>query len=198
MKERPINLLAHEVRAIQIGRQTQIRRIAKTQPELILNQFWRVIERGVGCDHEYEWGKSIPPNDRWVSEFSPFGHPGDRLWVRESFVDLKGVFDIGPRFEYMADCQPGSKSDEIRKGYGIKWKPSIHMARYASRISLDVISVRVERLQAISTEECLAEGITGDMPRLRYGARWNVTHGQGKNGWQGNPWVWVGNVAVIP
>lgn len=97
----------------------------------------------------------------------PFGQPGDRLWVRESFADLlrTGIEhrpDVdGPiqRYAYSADTLPGSAGDFARKDYGIKWRPSIHMPREAYRLVLEITAVRVERLQAISSLDVLAEGV---------------------------------------
>lgn len=148
----------------------------------------------------------------------PYGQPGDRLWVRESFADLRGTGiehrpdPDGPlqRYAFAADSPPGSASDEARKDFGIKWKPSIHMPRSACRILLEITAVRVERLQNISEEQALAEGI--DLERLadsqeRYDmvADHNMTGRptaggafrdlwasiNGIESWDANPWVWV-------
>lgn len=98
------------------------------------------------------------------------------------------------RYAYAADTPPGSYGDDQRKAYGLKWRPSIHMPRWASRITLEVTGVRVERLQDISEADALAEGVTFDPlmhtnPREAYMHLWNAINGPGS--WYANPWVWV-------
>lgn len=194
MKERPILFNAPMVRALLAGTKTQNRLMMKDQPQ---RDFW-----------------PFPPmsdNDRArIVQSCPFGQPGNRLWVRETFMDLLGTGvehrhdPRGPlqRYAYAADHQPGSYGDEARKSYGLKWKPSIHMPRSASRITLEIIGVRVERLQSISEAEAQAEGFsmecmtpTGDdSGSAIYGpggylALWESINGAGS--WDVNPWVFV-------
>jgi hypothetical protein len=136
--------------------------------------------------------------------------------VRETFIDLRGTGvehrpdPSGPlqRYAYAADSRPGSHSDEARKDFGLKYKPSIHMPRVASRNVLEISDVRVERLQDISDEQCSAEGIRPmrDESGMLVGREgpgkfvtpwptrkeafqdlWNSTGGN----WDTNPWVWV-------
>ena len=141
------------VRAILDGRKTQTRRVLKPQPE------WSeggVIRDAAGGQMDY-----IEPH--WSVQPKPAYAVGDVLWVRESFADTVGMgFD--KRYHYAADVKPGSESDQIRKDYGVKWKPSIHMPRAASRITLRVTAVKVERLQDISEEDAKAEGVTYEAP----------------------------------
>ncbi|MEF9673972.1 hypothetical protein QNM99_24915 [Pseudomonas sp. PCH446] len=144
------------VRAILEGRKTVTRRAVKVQPR---------SQADIGS-----YGKGQPfirnldvtkPNPE-----CPYGKPGDRLWVRETFIDLRGTGvehrpdPDGPlqRYAYAADCRPGSHSDEARKDFGLKYKPSIHMPRVACRILLEITDVHVERLQDISEDQAKAEG----------------------------------------
>ena len=162
MTERPILFSAPMVRAILAGQKTQTRRIA--------------IHK-----------RSIEP----MTEECPYGKPGDRLWVRETHMDLGGCLlyraDHGSEVE-RASCAPRQR-----------WAPSIHMPRWASRITLEVTGVRVERLQGISDSDARAEGVDQDAAlsmactrgaaRAAYSALWEQIHGPGS--WDANPWVWV-------
>lgn len=128
MQSKPIIFSGPMVRAILEGRKTQTRRIVK-------------------------------PNS-WVIDISrcPYGHPGDHLWVRETFGE-SGY----KRLEYKAFPADGKDFRCVSR-----WKPSIHMPRWASRINLLVKNVRVERLQDISEEDAKAEGVYSDEMRPDY------------------------------
>jgi len=151
IKERPILFSAPMVRAILEGRKTVTRREVKKQAALDC--------LAAGFEPAF---LALPGN----ADLCPYGQPGDRLWVRETFIDLRGTgvehrpAPDGPlqRYAYAADCRPGSHSDEARKDFGLKYKPSIHMPRTACRILLEITDVRVERLQDISAEQAKAEG----------------------------------------
>ena len=175
MKERPILMSAPMVRAILAGTKTQTRRALK-----------QVQVRSAAMP-EPEW--------RSVHTLCPYGQPGNRLWVRESFRDARAAM-LG-RVLYRAD------GDNI-----CGWKPSIHMPRHLSRITLEVTTVRVERLQSISEADAQAEGVTpkwepGCSGRLMdalggfsfrpaasaYAELWEQINGPGA--WDANPWVWV-------
>lgn len=190
MKERPILFNADMVRAILDGRKTQTRRIVKPQP----------LE-GVVLDSS------------WIRPFSV----GQRLWVRETFSP---IYPQDPHYnngnpieyDYKATYQHG---DRLGDDLGIQkiWKPSIHMPREASRITLEVTGVRVERLQDIEEEDAVAEGIEQtepffdcpcwrdymepdwetssfpDNPVGSYASLWESIHGP--KSWNQNPWVWV-------
>lgn len=184
-KERPILFSAPMVRAILEGRKTQTRRVVK------LNQAGRAQHSGL------QWH----PEDPEVWRACPYGVPGDLLWVRETWA-LNPIRDFGV-------TKPRSPVDCVyRAGYAttpsIQWTPSIHMPRAASRITLKVTDVRVERLQEISNDDCEAEGIkqrwtcinpgTGSYAhdndvRDDYRKLW--TDINGKDSWAANPWVWV-------
>ena len=198
MKERPILFGAPMVRALLAGTKTQTRRPYKTK----------------------NGGIQPNPNDRpgmaQILRNCPYGQPGDQLWVRENFCDLLGtgvehrpdVFATPQRYAFAADCPTDSYNDVARKDYGLKWKPSIHMPRAASRITLEVTGVRVERLQDISEADCIAEGCTQNANGYYWGGPhavsglkqlatakgayrdlWESINGPGS--WDANPWVWV-------
>lgn len=113
----------------------------------------------------------------------PFGKPGDRLWVRETFAD------IGCRLTFRADLEDGAHCSVTR------WTPSLHMPRWASRILLEITAVRVERLQQITIGEICKEGLARSMYEFipvttafdAFAELWNSTGGD----WDANPWVWV-------
>lgn len=125
----------------------------------------------------------------------PYGQPGDRLWVRESFLQFKS--DEGTQgFIY--------KADHAKATAGI-WKSAIHMPRWASRLTLEVKAIGLERLQEISENDAKAEGINpicvdtfGDANDYRYIAGpggfmdlWDSINAERGYGWDKNPLVWV-------
>jgi len=194
VKERPILFSAPMVRAILEGRKTVTRRPVN----------FPFIDRAFGCELS---GNEIGPEE--IRNNCPYGVPGQRLWVRETFVDLRGTGvehrpdPNGPlqRYAYAADCRPGSHSDDARKDFGLKYKPSIHMPRAACRILLEITYVRVERLQDISRADIRAEGLlcppelaSDDVsPNYRdwYPAAWRELWESTGGDWETNPWVWV-------
>lgn len=179
MKERPILFQSAMVRAILAGTKTQTRRVAK----------------GVVAVHS-RTGEALATLDSAGPRVAcPYGQPGDRLWVRESFSPYlyrEGCW-------YWADGNIAAYDCE-------KPKPSIHMWRWASRITLEVTAVRVERLQDISIEDAKAEGawpdvsVVGDCasyfgidvlavnPYRAFQMLWERINGPGS--WDANPWVW--------
>jgi len=170
MKERPILFSGPMVRAILEGRKTQTRRVVKPQPAHI---------PGIG---------TVLNIDTITGRACPYGNPGDRLWVREAWAHRRwmlGDASPNPTTVYRAD-------GEDLKGCA-RWRPSIHMPRWASRIALEVVSVRVERLQDISEEDAKAEGIDwviGYRSRIPlFSALWERINGLGS--WNANHWVWV-------
>lgn len=218
MKERPILFSAPMIRALLAGTKTQTRRIMKDQS--IGERFSHMTDDGLV---HLEWfGDPCCGSGVWdVPEYSanvaaPYGKPGDRLWVRETFMDLRGTGiehrpdPSGPlqRYAYQANTPPGSHGDEVRKDYGLKWKPSIHMPRAACRILLEITDVRVERLQDISEADAVAEGSftwAGEQdtpvrdliePPLVYRQLWEQINGVGA--WDANPWVWVVEFRRLP
>lgn len=188
IKERPILMNGPMVRAVLNGSKTQTRRLVK------------------------EWsprpgGGKMPADVEYLPDFTcyrsscPHGKPGDRLWVREAWSphpqDANVTF-----YRATVEAEPGFP---VWSG---PWIPSIHMPRRASRITLEITSVRVERLQDISIEDAKAEGAWGPdesivtrvaehfgidefgaNPRKAFQMLWESINGPGS--WDQNPWVWV-------
>lgn len=205
MKERPILFSAPMVRAILAGQKTQTRRIFK--------------EKNGGVQPR----ANDIPGMRQILRNCPYGEPGDRLWVKEPYRFPDSLDDKAPsRIADMAVdagynkpwCPTQWEADgcmsSIAEWRGFmtppavakpgKLRPSIHMPRWASRILLEVASVRVERLQDISAADCIAEGAPGGhgaIPGYAYNATpqehyWHIwTSINGAASWDANPWVWV-------
>jgi hypothetical protein len=204
-KERPILFSGTMVRAILEGRKTQTRRVVK----------WPSVPDGHDWDYEpyaiMGEGKEAWPELHWnpgngLDETRRlsclYGEPGDRLWVRENFYqpgcwlapDWPGAdaddatWSGGKKIIYAADAPKPEK--------GFRSFPSIHMPRWASRILLEVVAVRVERLQEITEGDAEAEGagipLVGcddDFCRGVFREIWQGINGPGS--WDENPWVWV-------
>lgn len=196
MKERPILFSAPMVRAILDDRKTQTRRIIKNIG--IVPGIGEVLN---GSDDAKEW-----------PDFCPYGKQGDRLWVRETF----NINDDG-HYIYAADLNDAGVTK-----WAAKWKPSIHMPRLASRITLEITGIRIDRLQDISEEDAIAEGISrvpfrpcdgwpicdGYMvgkddgvsglkhkAKVAYQELWESINGKGS--WDLNPFVWVVEFKVL-
>ena len=209
MKERPIIFSGPMVRAILDGRKTQTRRAVKPQPKDGLS--WRGV---ISCSTvRADEGKHLftdryPCVGKSQHIRCPYGRPGDRLWVRETWHP-SARFGTEYEIEYKADeatlvINAGARGvtrsidEAIFKG----WRPSIHMPRWASRIALEVVSVRVERLNEISGGDAMAEGVTEAMAcgcldngtpscsaKCRFKGLWESINGPGS--WAENPFVWV-------
>ena len=201
IKERPILFSGAMVRAILDGRKTVTRRVVKPQPA----NDWR-FTGGYGRitskhPHKDKFGVFIRRGEH--TDFTevdiipcPYGQPGDHLWVRETcFINGPSK---GSEVIYKADPLPNWEGEET----DIRWRPSIHMPRWASRIQLEITSVRVERLQDISEEQAKAEGATCELAEIdsvRLGAASTYRAGfqrlwqsiNGPESWDANPWVWV-------
>ena len=225
MSARPIIFGADSVRAIFACTKTQTRRIvtdATSQgnwraSDLDLSRAW--VDAGPSPAgnpgpylHAPPTAKALerrghPADDAVVDRLYPRWFPGDRLWVREAFRQSDGSMSV----HYRADL------DEVSGG---PWRPSIHMPRWASRLTLEITEVRAQRLQEITEEDARAEGARyyADIPAGPYGdsgTRWsmhddhppNTDHcfsnarlafGRAWNGinvkrapWANNPWVWA-------
>lgn len=210
MRERPILFSGPMVRAILDGRKTQTRRVVKPQPQFDSFQ-------GEYGQVERFWFKDTPWDPEDIADCCPYGQPGDRLWVRETWCeawdDKKDCLSDPPRYHFRADGYEVVHVDDFERS---PWRPSIHMPRRACRLLLEVTDVRIERLQAIIYEDALAEGvmngaaicesvepgkrnIAGETAaetarRLRWPQRhfeilWDSINGAGA--WDANPWVWA-------
>jgi hypothetical protein len=156
MKERPILFNDAMVRAILSGTKTQTRRIIKGAPtnkeSYLLGLYRPTMTWGIHRDVEADDGA-------WKSQ-CPFGQPGDRLWVRECHMNWWSLNPENPEGPRVFSHVAAYRADGYELEAGEKWIPSIHMLRAACRIVLEIVSVRVERLNEISEEDALAEGIT--------------------------------------
>lgn len=215
MKQRPILFSAPMVRAILDGRKTQTRRLLSPQP-LFTRDMVMIGGRGVVRTVE---GRTYTDEEcvRGLSYLCPYGVVGDRLWVRETWAALDRDGE-DPDVLYRADYLPGTGRYTSPCNCGwcddgeehAKWRPSIHMPRWASRITLEVTGVRVERLQGLSEADALAEGplcttkpsrrlyratesdAWEDDPRDAFRRIWErVNYKREGAAWVSNPWVWV-------
>lgn len=202
MKERPILFSGPMVRAILDGRKTQTRRLCNPQPSLV---------RRTALGWRDNFGLKIRPNYQ----------PGDRLWVREtlrisersergingthlvSYAATHVPVQIAGTDERQAWAQAriDSQIERAHDGFGVQMfkVPSIFMPRWASRITLEVIRVRVERLQEISEADAAAEGfpILQGGNRVEFRALWDSLNAK-RAPWESNPWVWVVEFRILP
>jgi len=222
IKERPILFSGPMVRAILEGRKTQTRRIAKPQPAIDKSSGSLVVRNdGKGVrNYLYSWPIGGPVNEKWVEEQCPYGVPGDRLWVKENYR-LGKQWDDTPSGMVFASPKPdvwyeadGPVQNGLDRTHWGRLRPSIHMPRKISRLTLEITGVRVERLQDISTDDAFAEGylretfyreldkaerigslarLTGSKadnpPKAWYSKLWDEINDH--SSWVANPWVWV-------
>jgi hypothetical protein len=227
-KERPILFSGAMVRAILEGRKTVTRRLLKDHqiPKLdphsppVDGMRWSAIAQR---HSRYGFCAFGATEAECAAELAllnvcPYGKPGDRLWVREahSIHRTHGQRrDDGERWGPWGGLPTrispdGTQIAYYREGFDRcdpgRWRPSIHMPRWASRILLEITAARVERLQDISEEQALAEGVKsepcdharqacadigcwGDTAKGAFGFLWEQLNGAGS--WAANPWVWV-------
>lgn len=195
-KERPIIFSDPMVRAILEGRKTQTRRVIKPQP-YISKILWQLdTKKPIGDPPATSFRTNYEPAlKEWLEMLpSPYGTTGDLLWVREAWwpETVSGMTNVYAL--YRAD------KSEDRSG---PWKPSIHMPKWASRIWLEVVSVRIERVQNISEDDARAEGAEAawqgmdgpEGPGISFVAgfhfMWDSINAKRGYSWKSNPWVWV-------
>lgn len=208
IKERPILFNAPMVCAILEGRKSVTRRIVKPQYE---TDVWSVhpAEAPRHDRHSHDWWLPTGTLPYAALPKCPYGKPGERLWVREAFGSQVRRDTCGGtgRFTVYRASNPGAIDFKCASGkeYPVKWKPSIHMPRHLSRISVEITDIRVERLQGITTDQALAEGIQPfgdgngfhleegkfytDHPVESFAGLWQSISGE--ESWHANPWVWV-------
>ncbi|EMX8407961.1 hypothetical protein AAHP44_004501 [Salmonella enterica subsp. enterica serovar Bredeney] len=205
MKERGMIFNGEMVRAILDGRKTQTRRIMKNQPAGDYPETPALI-RNVGTGFQWHglYGESSIFN-------CPLGSISERIWVRETYQgplfdyeQMESYLEDSSKFEkpdfcvYRADGNPAPEFYDADDNLHCGWRPSIHMPRWASRITLEITDVRVERLNAISEEDAQAEGVQPACYeitppeaayRVSFGEVWRGIYGE--ESWSANPWVWV-------
>lgn len=197
MRERPILFSAPMVRAILAGTKTQTRRVVMGAPEDWAPMQPQVFAPTLIDRHGDEqpgpdaYGAGNEEGDCWIR--CPYGQPGDLLWVREAWRAF-AAFNSRPPRDITSGPVWHEAQDQVPfhpTAYG-KLRPSIHMPRWASRITMEITGVRVERLQDISEADAVAEGVFTDPACPAYDAYrslWESIHGPGS--WDANPWVWV-------
>ena len=229
MTERPIIFSAPMVRAILAGTKTQTRRAVKPQPigkQRLIEGLAHVTKGMNPADDGAVWyvGDCVGPG---VEVRCPYGAPGDRLWVRETFYCDHKFYPEGTPANVYWDGDKARKSHtpeqieherkEMRElldfradgepewegSIGTPWRPSIHMPRWASRITLEVVGVRVERLQEITEADVRAEGVDEllidgrayaikcrSSAMLGFSQLWDSINAK-RHPWTSNPFVWV-------
>lgn len=204
---RPILFSGAMVRAILAGRKTQTRRLLR----------WPLLGKSDGAkrrvyaerDLAKEWDRDA------ILALSPFGRVGTKLWVRETWAVGRGYDELSP-----SDLPPGGSvkiklhnlADGPKPDWAGKTRVSIHMPRWASRLTLEVTEVRIEHVNAISTEDARAEGFSSDPiagklngkpamlcffdPLQWFAATWDGINGD-RAPWKSSPWVWIVGFKVV-
>lgn len=215
LKERPILMNGAMVRAVLNGSKTQTRRALKWQPD------YPIIITNDPHTNRYQIAEREPVTEAELLRDCPYGQPGDRIWVRETFGYVSpdehqrphSECNIEYRADLAPDCTDSPGSWPVAECAGDparpRWRPSIHMPRVASRILLEIVSVRVERLQDISDADIVAEGIdmealeesqdrydivckgSGASGRATERAAWRELWESTGGDWEANPWCWA-------
>lgn len=218
MKERPILFSGPMVRAILEGRKTQTRRVLNMPTGWSLeSQDGDPYTLGMITSSHPKKGKFgafirqdiHPGSGKFMTDVAvcPYGKVGDRLWVRETWRLFNSADECACHDSCDCSRMHGKPLYRATDDDGAsKWKPSIHMPRWASRIALEITGVRVERLQDISEEDAKAEGVTATpypekflgadgqvhespVHKMLFLSLWESISGFGS--WSANPWVWV-------
>lgn len=215
MKERPILMSAPMVRALLAGTKTQTRRVAPIDRLDIKDHGDGFVSWAVGFTKPIGKSRTVGSHSGSLvtvdqarriiaSQFCPYGQLGDRLWVRETWA--YGIHALASKlYEQEGPWVYAADNLGTQGRLCDRWRPSIHMFRAASRITLEVTAVRVERLQDIIEADAIAEGIVkladggyglpdgshyhATDPRISYLSLWGAINGQ--ESVDANPFVWV-------
>lgn len=216
MKERGIIFSDWEVRAILAGRKTMFRRAIKPQPEACNHADYK----GLGAEwwdkpsefyeiHPGQWACRFCGNGTRLSRRDvlaipcPFGTVGDRLYGREAWMSVDTSFRQPAKFRTCTDLHGRSHTIVYRAdaNYSCDWNSPVTMPRWASRITLEIVNVRVERVQDITEQDAIAEGCDGNCPvsnvrtyqagpfSYQFAQLWDSIHGPAA--WDRNDWVWA-------
>jgi hypothetical protein len=190
MKERPILFSGEMIRAILEERKTQTRRV-----------LWTALKSARGIN--------LAPNNPAILNYCQFGKPGDLLWVRETwdFVvwdEHEIIISYGADGQQSRPIKYPSAWNPTIYNYQ-RWRPSIFMPRWASRITLKIINMRVEQLWFITEQDILSEGIDGiqigqegcEKNKGKFIELWDSINTKRGYPWSSNPWVWVIDYEVI-
>lgn len=221
MAERSLTFSGESVVNIRNGLKTMTRRVIVPQPVLVDGQVWewpRVTERKVPSkpwvQSDASWANGIKNVTVAMARFCPYGVVGDRIWVRETFALVK---EIGLEDETSWETWKGPLPKEHPEGWvlefrategalGGPWRSPRFMPRWASRITLELTDIRVERIRKISADDMRAEGTTCalDYPgmthchcmpcvslRQRHMTKWNNVNSKRGYPWSMDPFVWV-------
>ena len=214
IRERPILMSAEMVRAILDGRKTQTRRVVSRQPHSFGEPRWWL-----------PFGEDVlrPPSEEAYREEAirrcPYGQPGDRLYVRETWAmaacfDHLAPKDIPETARSMDRCYYRHGGKVFTEGWH-QLRPSIHMPKWAARIWLEVTAIRVGRVQQITEEDAEAEGVNGGClscgkldpcgcltprpdHRDSFVYLWDSLNAKRGYSWESNPWVFVVEFSVAP
>lgn len=208
MKGRPIIMGAESVRAILEGRKTQTRRVINPKKYNIAG--WDMPRTKEDMEAGYPFAENADGDSFSVVDWCPYGRAGDRLWVRETWAqcqDGRILYKADPMF---IGCEKGD--------FAWDWESPMSMPRKASRITLEITDIRIERVQDISEEDAIAEAsveyvhnkvkqmpeetsadrikkglvsIYINIPRICFGIAWNLLNAKRGYPFESNPWVWV-------
>lgn len=220
MKEHPIIFKTEMVKAILEGKKTQTRRVMNPQPEegygSITVGYYHPTK--VNKDGEQYPGDEVfgayTDDGEW-GWISPYGQVGDHLWVRETWATSKRLDRFSPNYIgkagtvalwYKTNDNQIDNPIEVRG----KWRPSIHMPRWASRITLEITNIRVQRLQDVSADDAFEEGMSKEIAthlglsthesqeefnftacRRVFHELWDSINSKRGYSWGNNPFVWV-------
>jgi hypothetical protein len=226
MKERPIIMSAESVRAILDERKTQTRRVIKSvrcRRGGQITEFGKSDTDGYDFHYRNRWAQWNDVSNKKMIDRCPYGAIGDRLWVRETWTTESALWDDDKSDAFFLQVLAGGerliyKADDI-VSYN-KWRSPMFMPRWASRITLEITDIRIERLQDISEEDAITEGvdiesshasrcidietapydndlIKGSAILTVFKDHWNSLNVKRGYSWESNPWVWVISFKVV-